>query len=290
MKYLSSAEDFFKQSPDSKLDQLRESLLTAPTQFWENLFNVDVPQFEARNQQEERAIVDHQMYLLETFTSISDINRNEALLIRNGYNPVFLTLEGAYLETVDLVQSIHEGLVDTVKNFVNAASEGEFGFNLGSLQFVLDILGLVPGKWVGFPIEIVANALNSMISFARGNFIMGLINGLMAIPGLAEAVIAPLKFVIKPFSLVASKLIGAVFKGGTSIKVAVEEAVKAMIAISPNAAAKGGVIELLGKALTQLGKFFSTTGAAIIKSISDLLGSKYCKLWNNPTERISKDR
>ena len=84
MKYLSSAEDFFEQSPDSKLDQLRESLLTAPTQFWENLFNVEVPQFEARNQQEERAIVDHQMYLLETFTSINVINSNEALLIRNG--------------------------------------------------------------------------------------------------------------------------------------------------------------------------------------------------------------
>ena len=165
---------------------------------------------------------------------------------------------------------VNEGLMDLAKSFLSTMTEG--GSAIGILQFVLDIIGIIPFDAAGIPANEVANFINALISFYRGNFLIGLISLGMAIPAVGTVVFAPIKFAIKPFAKIAEKLIGALW-GGASTKAAVAEFKAGALAIEPGAKASTGIFEKLANGLSEIGKFLSTTGIKIIRGLANLIGT-----------------
>lgn len=265
MKYISSANDFFGQSA-----QANSINLLVPINIWETIGSLTLTQYVPASIQEASAKLAHQLYLLEAFDTIEEINQCENLLIRNGYNPVFLTLEGAYLETLESLSMVNEGLMDLAKSFLSTMTEG--GSAIGILQFVLDIIGIIPFDAAGIPANEVANFINALISFYRGNFLTGLISLGMAIPAVGAVVFAPIKFAMKPFAKLGEKLLGALW-GGASTKAAVADFKAGALAIEPGAVASTKVFEKLASGLSEIGKFLSTTGIKIIRGLADLIGT-----------------
>lgn len=249
MKYVSSAEDFF-----SNYGQLNSAFES----------------FEfAKTPQEIKASLDHQLFLLENFSSIDEINSAENVLIKFGYNPIFLTLEGAYLETLNSIELINEGLLDTIKSFLSTMTEG--GNPIAVVQFALDIIGAIPFTWAGVPVDIVANLLNAAIAFYREQYLIGAINLLMAAtPGVGAAAAAPLKVALKPVIGVAEKLIATLWKGGAA-KVAAADFKAGALAIEGGAHA--GAVAKMGEVLIKISEFIATTGIKIIRSIVDFINT-----------------
>jgi len=246
----------------------------------EDFFNSDknlIPAFETslpiRSIQEEMAYVSHQLFLWDNFETIPEINEAESILWRNGYNPVFLSLEGAYFETlysVRALQQINEGLFDTVKDFVSAMTDG--GSPIGILQFVLDIIGLIPFSWGGVPIDGVANFLNGIIYLYRGEYLMGLINMLMTAMTGYQAVVAPAKLAIKPIAKAAETLISKLFsgKGGAA---AASQCVEEIGKLSIESSAKANGLENLAFMLTKIGEWIATAGLKVIRFIGQFIDS-----------------
>ena len=277
MKYLSSSEEFFNNSEDSRLLAVREAVLAVPAKTWQNLGSFTLTQYEPATPQEAAAILDHQIQLLESFNTIDEINAAENYLIKHGYNPVFLTLEGAYQDTLNNLQSINEGLLSMVKDFVLMMTEG--GSAIGILQFVLDIIGLIPFSWAGIPVDTVANLLNAAISFYRGNILMGCLNLVIAIPGAGQVIGGTLKGIIKPFAKISEKLLAVLWKGETAAIKAETMAFKTgALEIEAGAKASGGIIETMGKALRGIGEFIATTALKVIRGIADFIGTAINKV------------
>ena len=146
MKFITSSTEFFELHNNPKLIKLRESILAVPINNWKYISTLKFEPAREISKQEAWAITSHQIYLLENFDSISNINLNESLLNRYGYNPVSLTLEGAYLETIESLESLNESLASSVKDFLSMMTDG--GTPMGVLHFVLDIIGIIPGSWI----------------------------------------------------------------------------------------------------------------------------------------------
>lgn len=277
MKYVSSAEEFFGTNEDPRITSLRESIMAVPVELWENLSTLTLTQYSPSTTQEADAILNHQLELLDRFDTIEEANAAENLLIQYGYNPVFLTLEGAYQDTLNSVNSINEGLLGMIKDFVMLMTEG--GSAIGILQFVLDIIGLIPFTWAGIPIDIVANLLNAAISFYRGNYLMGCLNLVIAIPGFGQVIGGTLKGIIKPFAKIGEKLFAVLWKGETAAIKAETMAFKTgALEIDAAAKASGGIIETMGKALRGLGEFITTSAIKVIRGIADFIGTAINKV------------
>jgi len=277
MKYISSAEEFFGTNEDPRITSLRESIMAVPVELWENLSTLTLTQYSPRTTQEADAILNHQLELLDRFDTIEEANAAENLLIQYGYNPVFLTLEGSYRDTLNSVNSINEGLLGMIKDFVMMMTEG--GSAIGILQFVLDIIGLIPFSWAGIPIDTVANLLNAAISFYRGNYLIGCLNLVIAIPGFGQVIGGTLKGIIKPFAKIGEKLFAVLWKGETAAIKAETMAFKTgALEIDAAAKASGGIIETMGKALRGLGEFITTSALKVIRGIADFIGTAINKV------------
>lgn len=298
MKYLSSAEGFFNQH------RLFESLGTEPFDIWKRIDSLVLTQYEPATVQEKAAILRHQEYLLSTFDNAEDMYKCESLLMQAGYDPVFLTLEGAYLETVAAVSGItdiSEGVFTSIKNFFSsdsnkskdsdAESEGIWGlaksfFNtmteggsaIGILQFVLDIISIIP---VGeltlgtLPLNQAASLLNAVISFYRGHFLIGLINLGMGIPAVGQVVFAPIKLISKPFTAIIEKFSEVLWKGETAAgkAAAAAEFKAAALAIDPAAKSSTGIITMLGNGLKSIATYIGEVGLKVIGGIVDFIGA-----------------
>lgn len=289
MKYLSSAEGFFNQS------KLFESLAIEPFDIWKRIDSQVLVQYEAATVQEKTAIINHQEYLLSTFDSVEEMFRCENLLIKHGYDPVFLTLEGAYLETVAAVSELYdisENVLDDlwsgtkdfftsgrplslVKSFLSTMTEG--GSAIGILQFVLDIIGMIP---VGeltlgtIPLNQAANIINALISFYREHYILGIISLGMGIPAVGQIVFAPLKLITKPFAGILGKFGEAIWKGeAASIRAATSEFKAGAIAIDPAAKGSTGVITMLGNGLKSIATYVGEVGLKVVGGLVDFIGT-----------------
>ena len=270
MKFITSSTEFFELQNNPKLIKLRECISAVPINNWKYIHTLKFEPAREISKQEAMAITAHQIYLLENFDSISEINRNESLLNRYGYTPVSLTLEGAYLETLESLKSLNEGMLSSVKDFLLLMTEG--GEPIGILHFVLDILSLVPTSWIGFPFDVVASLLNAVIYIFQDkpSYIMAFINVVFAAAG---PIGAGIKVAVKPFLIGAEKLFAMVFKGAGSaalIKGAMEFKAGALV-IDKAAASAGGIIPKLGGILQSIGKFLLTTGLAIINGLIKLI-------------------
>ena len=270
MKFITSSTEFFELQNNPKLIKLRECISAVPINNWKYIHTLKFEPAREISKQEAMAITAHQIYLLENFDSISEINRNESLLNRYGYTPVSLTLEGAYLETLESLKSLNESMLSSVKDFLLLMTEG--GDAIGILHFVLDILSLVPTSWIGFPFDVTASLLNAVIYIFQDkpSYIMAFINVVFAAAG---PIGAGIKVAVKPFLIGAEKLFAMVFKGAGSaalIKGAMEFKTGALV-IDKAAASAGGIIPKLGGILQSIGKFLLTTGLAIINGLIKLI-------------------
>ena len=273
MKFITSSTEFFELQNNPKLIKLRESILAVPINNWKYINTLKFEPAREISKQEAQAITSHQIYLLENFDSISEINRNESLLNRYGYTPVSLTLEGAYLETLESLNSLNEGLADigkSVKDFLLLMTGG--GDALGILHFVLDIIGIIPGSWVGFPSDVIASLLNAAIyAFQKEpSYILAFINLAFAFSG---PIGAGIKIAVKPFIKGAEKLFELVFKGASSpaLKAGAMDFKAGALVIDKTAASSTGIIPNLGGILKSIGTFILTTGLSILKSLISII-------------------
>lgn len=305
MKYLSSTDEFFNQS------RLFEALGQEPFDIWERINSLTFSQYEPATVQESAAMLNHQVYLLSTFDTVEEIYQCENLLIKNGYDPVFLTLEGAYLETVAAlagIKDVSEGFIgdtiDSISNFFskdsNKPKDGtedesgivsaigsavksffstmtEGGSAIGILQFVLDIIGIIP---VGeltlgtIPLNQAANLLNAIISFYRGHFLLGLISLGMGIPGVGQVLFAPIKLISKPFTAILGKFSEVLWKGDAALTRAATAEFKAgALAIDPAAKSSTGIITMLGNGLKKIATYIGEVGLKIVGGIVDFIGA-----------------
>jgi hypothetical protein len=274
MKFITSSTEFFELHNNPKLIKLRESILAVPIENWKYISTLTFEPAREISKQEAQAITSHQIYLLENFDSISDINRNESLLNRYGYNPVSLTLEGAYLETLESLESLNESIASAVKSFLSTMTEG--GTPLGILHFVLDIIGIIPGSWIGFPSDVAANLLNALIYFIQPtpSYLLGFMNVALAFAG---PILAGFKSLFKPFMVGGEKLIGLIWKGSESaaLKAGALDFKAGALAIDKGAATS--IIPKFGDMLKGFGTFLLNTGLKIIKSLISII-SKAVKL------------
>jgi hypothetical protein len=274
MKFITSSTEFFELHNNPKLIKLRESILAVPIENWKYISTLTFEPAREISKQEAQAITSHQIYLLENFDSISDINRNESLLNRYGYNPVSLTLEGAYLETLESLESLNESIASAVKSFLSTMTEG--GTPLGILHFVLDIIGIIPGSWIGFPSDVAANLLNALIYFIQPtpSYLLGFMNVALAFAG---PILAGFKSLFKPFMVGGEKLIGLIWKGSESaaLKAGALDFKAGALVIDKGAATS--IIPKFGDMLKGFGTFLLNTGLKIIKSLMSII-SKAVKL------------
>jgi len=270
MKFITSSTEFFELHNNPKLIKLRESILAVPIDNWKYINTLKFKPAREISKQEAWAITSHQIYLLENFDSISEINRNESLLTRYGYKPVSLTLEGAYLETLESLNSLNESLADSVKSFLLLMTDG--GNALGIVHFVLDIMSLIPTSWFLFPFDVTASLVNALIYIFQDepSYILAAINILFAFAG---PIGAGLKVAIKPFIKGAEKLFALVFKGSSSaaLRAGAMEFTSGALVIDKAAASAGGIIPKLGDILKSIGTFILSTGLLIIKSLISLI-------------------
>lgn len=258
MKYVKSSSSFFEESSQAK--DLANLLKSVPTDVWEALSNSNL-EYEPvyRGLQYHEAQLTHQLSLLEAFDDVNQMNECENLLTRHGYDPVLLNLENAYFETVDALYSLNESVWSKVKDFFNTWTEG--GSPIGLLQFTLDIIGMLPAAWT-FGISTVANVLNALISFYRGNYISGVINIIMAFD-LTGALAAPFKVAFKSLGRVGEKIGEVLFKTGAKLD---DVAIDAMI----KTAGKGPV-GIVGSTLKTIGTSILKAGGRIIEELVRLL-------------------
>lgn len=117
-------------------------------------------------------------------TSLSGDPKLEHILYAMGTTGVTLFTESNFKiqAVVDHYRTLNEDVFDTLRSIWNGLTEG--GTPMGILHLLLDIIGFLPGKWVGFPIDVVADGLNALIYVFEGQYGSALISAIAAvIPG-----------------------------------------------------------------------------------------------------------
>lgn len=214
MKYVLPAQDFqfFESAQGQKLQAFVTSI---PTSFWESLGSTPFTYTEPTETSEN-----HQSMLLANFDTIEEINEHEKCLLFAGINTFALQTVDEYKKAVNEAFAVYEGLWDATASLVKTLTEG--GTAIGFLHLILDLIGLVPGSWVGFPIDVVANLLNAIIYGARGMWFMAILSAIAAIP--ANYLFKGLKLTLSPFTKLLNVLGLKIFKADVAaVKIASSE-------------------------------------------------------------------
>ena len=169
MKHVVSAEQYFGSINEnqSQLDKLQSYFESIPKSFWATLESIDLSTITdfrpIKRTQTEEQLLEHQLFLLENFEDITDILKKEDFLARAGYDTVALREQGEYLQRVE---TLNESVLSSVWNFLTALVEDPDPVEmvLNVIRLILDVIGLIPFTWAGFPIDIVANILSAIIS------------------------------------------------------------------------------------------------------------------------------
>lgn len=273
MQYVVSAEEYFSSLNENNqnLDKLVKYFENIPTAFFEALERTDwskmddflnLPVDEAVSQ----AKLDHQLFLLEQIDDITDIIQKEDFLARAGYDTVALRESGEYLATI---QALDEGVLSSVWNFIKqmVADPDPTEMTLNILRLILDIIGIVPFTWAGFPIDIVANVLSAIISLYKKDWFSMILSLLSAVDVSKVNAIAT-KF-LKPAAPIINKIAPILFRSGSSA-VALEKVI---------INAKEELIKIGGKSLLDnivsmfknIASFLVGSGVSIVKLIAGFI-------------------
>lgn len=251
MNRVLSASEYFAQE-DPKLQELRAALLSLPV--YENVVPLSENSYALAPIDPNRLIA-HQLYLLEKFSTLTEINENENLLLLRNYSPISLFESGSYESTLTYVKSINEDLVSKLKSILGLMTEG--GSAIGVFQFVLDIIGMIPASWIGLPVDVLANGLNGIIYLVRESYLLAILNFVSMVD--LTKVFAPLKLGIKPIAKLATKFFSSLFVKGSGKAAA--------SAFATSAAKKPGVVKMLGQALGKVANWLLTKGLQLLKSV-----------------------
>jgi hypothetical protein len=254
MRYVLSAQDYqFVSGPESQ--QIKELILSVPKAIWESLDSTIISFSEPTLESEQ-----YQAVLLEAFDDIDQISVSQHIVYQSGaLTESFFSVED-YNRAVEEAFALYEGLWDSAKALLKAITEG--GSAIGILHLLLDIIGLVPGSWVGFPIDVVANIINAVIYGARGMWFLAILSAIAAIP--ANYVFKGLKLSLTPFAKILDKLGLAIFKADTvAVKLASAE-LKAAAGVEKATQLAGGLQGFIG--------FIKSTFLQVIKGLSAVVG------------------
>lgn len=220
MQYVVSAEEYFNSINENKqnLNRLVKYFENIPDSFFEAIERTDwskmddffnLPVDEAVSQ----AKLNHQLFLLDHIEDINDIIQKEDFLVRAGYDTVALRESGEYLATI---QTLDESLLGTVWSFIKGmvADPDPVEMTLNIIRLVLDIIGIVPFKWSGFAIDVVANLLSAMISAYKKDTFSALLSIAAAID-VSHVAAVTTKF-LKPAAPVINKIAPIFFRTGNS--------------------------------------------------------------------------
>jgi hypothetical protein len=272
MSYVVSSQKFFESLSTSgnSTDKLTQYFNQIPDAFFEALDKVDfsilATPVTIKRKHSESEVFAHQVYLFENFENIQDIIRKEDFLARAGYDTIELRINESYLETIEtLNESLLGSIGDFLASLVSDPDPVEMGLNI--LRLVLDIIGLVPFTWVGFPVDIVANVLSALISLYKGEYFSMVLSLLSAID-ITQASDA-LKMILKPAMPVLEPFMKFFFRSGKDV-VALEKGVIAL---------KDGIIRIGGKSLLDnvislfkgLAGFFLNTAIGVVRMITSFM-------------------
>ena len=272
MTYVVSSQKFFESLSTSgnSNDQLTQYFKQIPDAFFEALDKVDfsilATPVTVKRKHSESEVFAHQVYLFENFEDIQDIIKKEDFLARAGYDTIELRINESYLETIEtLNESLLGSIGDFLASLVSDPDPVEMGLNI--LRLVLDIIGLVPFTWAGFPIDIVANVLSALISLYKGEYFSMVLSLLSAIDITQASDV--LKMVLKPAMPLLEKVLPFLFRSGKDV-VALEKGVIAL---------KDGIIRIGGKSLLDnvislfkgIAGFFINTVVSVVKMIASFM-------------------
>jgi len=254
MKYVLSAQDY-QFVNGSEFNHLRELVLAVPRQIWESLDSIQLSFSDSSSESES-----YQTLLLESFDDIDQINKTQHLVyLANSKKEAGLSSNN-YLKAVDEAFAVYEGLWDSAKSLLKALTEG--GSAIGILHLILDVIGLVPGSWIGFPIDVVANLINSLIYGARGMWFLSILSAIAAVP--ANYLFKGLKVSLTPFAKILDKLGIAIFKADSAaVKIASAE-LKAAAGVEKAATLASGLQGFIG--------FIKSAFVQIIKGLGAVIG------------------
>jgi len=215
MRYVLTAQDYqFVNS--SQGQSLKALALSVPASVWESLDTLNLS-FETEINE---AASTYQEMLLESVESIQEIGKNQRALFYAAVDDLKLKTKEEYDRAVQEAFAVYEGLWDMTMSLLKALTEG--GTAIGILHLILDVIGLIPGSWVGFPIDVVANVLNGVIYGVRGMWFLAVLSLIAAIP--ANYAFKGLKLTLSPFAKILDKLGIAIFKADkAAIKIASSE-------------------------------------------------------------------
>jgi hypothetical protein len=170
-------------------------------------------------------IENSQKYSIELDSiGFKDDSKLEHILYAMGTTGVTLFTESNFQiqSVVDQYYAVNEAVIDTLRSIWNALTED--GSPMGILHLLLDIIGFIPGAWVGFPIDVVADGLNALIYLFEGQYGSALISAIAAaIPGIGD--FAKTLKVAKGFRNI-NKLAEVAFKTGKADKALVRTLAK----------------------------------------------------------------
>ena len=270
MQYVVSAEEYFNSINENNqnLDRLVKYFENIPEAFFEALERTDWSKMDDLfnlpvDETVSQAKLDHQLFLLENIEDINDIIQKEDFLVRAGYDTVALRESGEYLATL---QTIDESLLGTVWSFIKGmvADPDPTEMTLNIIRLVLDVIGIVPFTWAGFPIDPVANVLSAIISLYKKDW-FSMILSLLSAVDISKVNAIATKF-LKPAAPVINKIAPILFRSGSSA-VALEK----VIINSKEELIKIGGKSLLDNVVSMfknIAGFLVGSGVSIIKLIA----------------------
>lgn len=227
MRHVVSAENYFEsialqEQLTVKLNQYFQNI---PTNVFEGFQSIDFSNLgdltSSQLTRTSEEILDHQLFLIDQFDRIPDILIKEDFLVRAGYDTIELRLNESYLETIELLT---EGVLGAVGSFLKALVDDPdpLEMTLNILRLVLDVIGLIPFTWAGFPIDIVANVLSALISLYKEEYFSMALSIMAAIDVTQASDL--LKVTFKPIAKLLEPVLKVFCRSGSSA-VAVETAV-----------------------------------------------------------------
>lgn len=272
MRHVVSAEHYFESlsTQEDLANKLNQYFANASTTVFEGFDSIDFSNIgnlslKSLNHTADE-ILEHQLFLIEQFESIPDIIRKDDFLARAGYDTIELRLNESYLETLEL---LNEGVLGAVGSFLKAlvSDPDPIEMTLNIIRLVLDIIGLVPFTWAGFPIDIVANVLSALISLYKGEYFSMALSILAAIDVTQAADV--LKMTLKPIAKIMEPVLKVLCRTGSNA-VAIE---KSVIGLKDGIIrmGQGNLIDMVIKFLKSVADFIGNTMISVISAIAGFM-------------------
>ena len=272
MRHVVSSESYFQSLSiqESAASKLNEYFKNIPTTVFEAFNTIDFsnlgelsPKTQSNNASD---LLEHQLFLIENFESVPNIIQREDFLVRAGYDTIELRLDESYLETLEL---LNEGVLGSVGSFIKSlvSDPDPVEMALNILRLVLDVIGIVPFTWAGFPIDIVANVLSALISLYKGEYFSMALSILAAIDVTQASDV--LKFTLKPIAKIIEPALKIFCRPGAKA-VAIDATVFALkdgiIRMG-----QGSLIDVVAKMFKSLADFMKNTMLSVMRLVAGFM-------------------